>query len=76
MSLHEETEEGQAKVVRKPTLVYVVTIHKSLPGDDGNWQGYEEVRQNLKDMLDLRRFEETSGYSCLICFICPMWGRY
>jgi hypothetical protein len=38
-------------------LVYPVTT-QDLPGDDRHLQGYEEVKWNLTDILDLRRFKE------------------
>ena len=52
--MHDETEEGLPQVVRKPTLVYLITI-QDLPADDRHPQGYEEISGNP---IDLRRFKE------------------
>lgn len=55
--MHDETKEG-LKVIRKPTLVYPVTIQE-WPSDDGHPWGYAEVRWNPVERLDLRRFKES-----------------
>jgi hypothetical protein len=44
--------------MRKPTLVYPVTIQEQLP-DDRKYQGYGEGKWNPVDILDLRRLKET-----------------
>jgi len=54
--MHDETEEGLSKVVRKPTLVYPITIQNL--SDDRCPQCYEEITWNPIDILDLRRFKE------------------
>lgn len=46
MPLHDETEEGWAEVVRKPSLVYPVTIQE-LPASYRHPQGYEKVKWTL-----------------------------
>ena len=53
----DEPEEGKPKVVRKPILVYPVTI-QDLPSDDRHPVGYEEIKQNPIEIIDLRRFKE------------------
>lgn len=55
--MHDENEEGMPKVVRKPILVYPITI-QDLPADDRYPQGDEENTWNPIEILDLRRFRE------------------
>lgn len=55
--MHDETEEGLSKVVRKPTLVYPITTIQNL-SDDRCPQCYGEITWNPIDILDLKRFKE------------------
>lgn len=50
MPLNNETEKGPPKIVRKPALVY--------SGDDRYFQGYNKIKCNPIDILDLQRFKE------------------
>lgn len=49
---------GKPKVIRKPTLVYLVTVQE-YTADNGHPQGYSEIRWNLMEMLAFRRFKQT-----------------
>lgn len=55
--LNYETEEEQTKVVRKPTLIYPVTVQEQ-PPDDRHPEGYSEVKSDSIEMLDFKRFKE------------------
>lgn len=44
-----ETKGGQAKIMRKETLVYPVTIQELLTGNR-QYQGYREVKWNPIDV--------------------------
>ena len=55
--------KGGGKDVRKPILFYPVTIQE-LPVDNRHSQGYEEVKWNPIQMLDLQRFIQ---YTFTLC---------
>lgn len=54
--LHCKTGEEQPKVIRIPTLMYLVTVQQ--PPDDMQPQGYADVNWNSVDILELKRFKE------------------
>ena len=52
----DKIRENQPKVVRKQTLVYLVSIQQSPSDDDHPW-GYEELEWQPMDVLELRKFK-------------------
>lgn len=57
MPLHDETEEWWSRGVRKPALIYAITIQEQ-PADNRHPYSYAEVKWNPIEMLDFRRFKE------------------
>lgn len=59
------------KVIRKPTLVYPVTLKEWSP-DDRHPQGYIEGNWNPAEVLDWRDLKKQS---CHMVGIHPKWSR-
>lgn len=56
-ALHYVTEEELLNVIRKPPLIYSVTIQEQ-PPDDRHPEGYLEVKSDSIEMLNFKRFKE------------------
>ena len=54
----EDIKEGQPRVIRKQTLVYLVSIQQRPPDNDHS-QSYQEFKWQPMDVLELRKFKES-----------------
>ena len=52
----DKIRESQPKLIRKQTLVYLLSVQQRPPDDD---QGHQELEWQLEDVLELRKFKQS-----------------